>query len=83
MALPFAFTSVTSAHGSDLDSNFAAVGALGVIPGTVAGTNALVFTAAANTPTISAYANYLRFSFVAAGSNTAATTNGTVTSKET
>ena len=74
MALPFAFTAVTTAHGSDLDNNFAAVGALGTIPGTVAEINAIVFTAGANTPTISAYANYLRFSFIAVGTNTAATT---------
>lgn len=74
MALPFAFTSVTVAHGSDLDNNFAAVGALGIVPGTVTGTNSIVFTAGANTPTISAYANYLRFAFVAAATNTTATT---------
>jgi hypothetical protein len=57
MALPTAFSNNTAPTGPELDGNFAAVGALTVIPCTVAGTNTLVLTPNANTPTINAYAN--------------------------
>ncbi len=59
---------------SDLDLNFSAVGALTTIPCVVAGTDTLTLTALANCPTISAYANYLRVSGIAANSNSGATT---------
>lgn len=74
MALPTAFSNNTSPTGPQLDGNFAAVGALTVIPCTVAGTNTLVLTPNANTPTTNAYANYGRFSGVAAATNTGAVT---------
>lgn len=74
MTLPFLFKSVTAATGQDLDNDFAAVGQMGVLPCTVTGTNALVLTPGANTPTILAYSNYQRFSGVAANTNSAATT---------
>lgn len=73
MALPYLFANVTAATGPQLDADFAAVGALTVIPCTVAGTNSLTLTPAANTPTINVYANYLRLSGIAAATNTAAT----------
>jgi hypothetical protein len=57
-----------------LDQTFAAVVALGVVPCTAAGTNLITLSPASNTPTISAYANYLLFSFVALH-----TTTGSVT----
>lgn len=74
MALPYAFSAVTEANTSWLDSNFQAVGIMGTIPCTVAGTDALVFTQAVNTPTIAAYANYERFSGIVAVDNTTAVT---------
>lgn len=74
MALPTSFSNNTAPTGPELDDNFAAVGALTVIPCVAAGTNAITMTAAANTPTINAYANYLRISGVAAATNTGATT---------
>ena len=74
MALPYLFAGVTSGTGAQLDADFAAVGALGVFPCTVAGTNTITMTLAANTPTISAYSNYLRFSGIAAATNTTAVT---------
>lgn len=75
MALPNTFAAVTSATGAQLDANFNAVGNLGVIPCAVSGTNAITLTPTAGiTPTIAAYANYLRFGGVVAVTNTAATT---------
>lgn len=75
MALPFTFKSVTAATGLDLDNNFNAVGKLGVIPGAIAGTNTLTFTATAGvSPTITAYANYMRFGGVIAATNTTGVT---------
>lgn len=74
MALPNSFSNNTAPTGPELDDNFSAVGALTVIPCVVAGTNAITMTAAASTPTINAYANYLRISGVAATTNTGATT---------
>ena len=52
MSLPFAFAAVSTATGQNLDDDFAAVGALGVIPCTAAGTNAIILTPNANTPTV-------------------------------
>ena len=74
MGLPVTFGTETAATGGQLDQNFAAVGALGTIPCVITGTNGLTLTPAANTPTISAYSNYLRFSGVIA-----VTSTGTVT----
>lgn len=74
MALPIAFSNNTSPTGPQLDGNFAAVGALTVIACLVSGTNALVLTPNANSPTVVAYANYGRYSGVAVSSNTAAST---------
>lgn len=73
MALPNSFSNNTAPTGPQLDANFAAVGALTTIPCTIAGTNTLTFTPAANTPTINAYSNGLRISGVATATNTGAT----------
>ena len=74
MALPnVPYAAQTNPTMSELDQTFAAVGALGVVPCTASGTNTITLTPNANTPTISAYANYLRFSFIAA-----ATSSGSV-----
>jgi hypothetical protein len=74
MALPFTFSGLSTAQMSDLDANFAALGALTAIPCLVAGTNNLSLTPLANTPTLSAYGNYQPFVTVAAGGNTGAVT---------
>jgi len=74
MALPFTFAGVTNPVTSQLDANFAALGALTAIPCGVSGSNALVLTPAVNTPTVTAYANYQTFSGVAVLANTGAVT---------
>lgn len=74
MPLPIIFGPLTSISTTDFDENFAAVGALGVAPCSMTGTNAITLTPFADNPTISAYANYLVFSGVAAGTNTGPTT---------
>lgn len=73
MTLPTSFSNNTSPTGPQLDGNFSAVGALTVIPCTAAGTNTIVMTPNTNTPTVTAYANYGRYSGVAAATNTGAT----------
>lgn len=55
---------------SELDTTFAAVGALGVIPCTASGVNTLTLTPQANTPSVTAYANYQQFSFAAPADST-------------
>lgn len=70
MPLPVTFGNLTAAVTGDLDLNFAAVGALGLLPCTVSGTNTLLLTANPNTPTVSAYADYLSFLGVASATNT-------------
>lgn len=74
MAFPNTFAAVTTATGAQLDANFNAAGNLGVIPSAVSGGNTITLTPTAGiTPTIAAYANYMRFSGVVATTNTAAT----------
>ena len=70
MTLPNTFAGLTAPQMVFLDQNFAAVGALGIVPCTASGTNLITLTPLASTPTISAYANYLNFSFVAVNSTT-------------
>lgn len=72
MALPVAFTGNLTPTGEQLDQDLAALGALTPIPCTVAGTNAITLTPLANTPSVTAYANYGQFSGVAASTSTAA-----------
>lgn len=75
MTLPFSFaTQPGPIPLQELDANFNAVAALGVVPCTAVGTNAITLTPQANSPDISAYANYLRFGFVAAATATNAVT---------
>lgn len=72
MTLPVTFANL--AAGPELlslfDTQFAAVGALTVIPCTATGTNSLALTPFSNTPTVSAYANYALYSFVAPNTTT-------------
>lgn len=75
MPLPVTFASLASPVPlADLDLNFAAVGALATLPCAITGTNALTLTLGSNTPTISAYANYLRFSGSAANDSSSTVT---------
>lgn len=75
MALPNAFTSVTSATGAELDANFDAVAKLGIIPGVLTGTNTITHTPTTGiTPTISAYSDYLRVAGIVANLNTTGVT---------
>ncbi len=72
--LPYRFAPVTEATGAQLDADFDAVSALGIIPCTLSGTNAITFTPAADTPTQSAYANYKQYAGVVVNTTTGATT---------
>jgi len=74
MPLSTIFANLTSAAGAQLDQVLAQLGAITPIPCTVSGTNVLVLTPAANTPTIPAYANYLQVTGITAVSNTGAVT---------
>jgi hypothetical protein len=75
MALPVIFGPLSGDIPlNDLDTNFNAVALLGTIPCTVSGTNTLTLVPNANTPTISGYSNYLRFSGIVAVTNTGAVT---------
>lgn len=71
MPLPYIFAAVTELDTPALDANFAALGALTVIPCTCAGTNALTLTPVANTPTVSAYTSISPvFAFIAVNTST-------------
>lgn len=77
MPLPVTFGSLSGQIPlSDLDTMFAAVALLGVIPCTVAGTNTLTLTPTTSpaTPTVSSYQNYMAFAGIAANANTGAVT---------
>lgn len=74
MPLPYIFAGLTTPLMSDLDSNFAALGALTPIPCLVSGTNALTFTPNGNTPTIPAYVNFQAFLGSSVATNTGAVT---------
>lgn len=77
MTLPTTFGPLTGQIPlSDLDANFAALGAISTIPCGVTGTNTISLTPLANTPSIPAYANYMAFSGIAAASNTGPATAG-------
>ncbi len=68
------FASVNSATGQQLDDNLTAVSNQAPIPCTVSGTNDITLTQRANTYTVTAYANNMQLSGVAAGSNSTAMT---------
>lgn len=74
MALPFQFANVTTLVTSQLDANYNALGALTPIPCSSSGSNVVTLTPLANTPTVSAYSNYIQFTFISASSNTSTTT---------
>ena len=74
MALPYSFSANTSPTGVQLDANQAALGAQGIVPCTVSGTNTLTLTQLSNTSTVAAYANYNKYSGIAAATNTGAMT---------
>ena len=75
MALPNTpYAANTTPQMINLDQTFAAVAALGTVPCTATGTNALTLTPGANTPTISVYVDFLKFTFAAP-----ATSSGLVT----
>jgi hypothetical protein len=74
MPLPYTFANLADAQMAWLDDNFAALGALTPIPCSVTGTNAVVLTQNADTPTVAAYANYAIFSGVCVSANTGAAT---------
>ena len=77
MALPVTFATLPAGNQplSLFDTQFAAVGAIGVIPCAAAGQNSIALTPNANTPTISGYTDLApSFSYVAAQ-----TSNGSVT----
>lgn len=79
MTLPVTFATLTAGNQplSLIDTQSAALGALGVIPCAAAGQNAITLTPNANTPTISGYTDLApSFSFVAAQtSNSSVTLN--------
>lgn len=77
MALPVTFATLAAGNQplSLFDTQFAAVGALGVIPCAAAGQNSITLTPNANTPAVSSYTDLApSFSYVAAQ-----TSNGSVT----
>lgn len=76
MALPniFATQPTGNVPAAFLDQNFAALGAIDCVPGTVAGVDALVYTPAANAPSITSYQQLQGFSFKAVASNTSGVT---------
>lgn len=77
MPLPTTFATLAGGNQplSLLDTQFAAVAALGAIPCTCAGTNTLALTPNANTPTVSSYPDLQpSFVFVAAQTSTGAVT---------
>lgn len=69
---PGPYASLTNPNMSNLDQSIAALGAMGVIPCTATGTNTIALAPNANTPSLSGYANYQLFSFVAAATSTGA-----------
>lgn len=76
MALPNILATLTAGNQplSKIDQNFAALGAIATIPGTVTGTNAIAFTPAALTPTVAAYNQLQAYRFVAAATSSGAVT---------
>lgn len=73
MALPFAFSNNTTPTGPQLDADLQQLGEQSVRPCTAAGTNSITLALNANVSAITSYANYQRFSAVAAATNTGAT----------
>ncbi len=73
MPLPQIFATVpanTRVAGQALDTDLDQIGTMGVYPCSCSGTNSIALVPFPNLPTLSAYANYQRFAFVAAGTST-------------
>lgn len=79
MPLPITFGTTTNPTGQELDQQFATLALTGVMPCTIAGTNVLALTPAANAPTISLYSQGQLFGGILGGSNTGATTAAVAT----
>jgi hypothetical protein len=74
MTLPYAFSNNTSPTGGQLDADLFAVAALGILDGTVTGTNAITFTQNSNQPVVSVYTNSQKFAFTAVANSTSSVT---------
>lgn len=75
MSLPFIFANLAGdVPAADLDTNLNAVAAMGTTQTTATGATTIALVQNSNQPTIAAYANYLAFAFIAAG-----TSSGSVT----
>lgn len=74
MALPVLFGNLNQGTGDELDQNFAALGAIATIPGTIAGTNSLTFSALSGSPAVTALANGNSFVGQATNTNNASVT---------
>jgi hypothetical protein len=72
MSLPWTFGPQSSVTLPMLNDNFVALGALTPIPCAITGTTTLTLTPLTNTPTISAYANYMQFTGIAPATNAGA-----------
>ena len=70
----FASLGVGPGTTPQLDANLTTLSNLVPIPCTAAGINALILTSTAGAAALSAYANYMQFTFIAAAANTGATT---------
>lgn len=70
MSLPNSFGNEPNPVMSELDVNFAALGAISYVPCTAAGTNTITLTPRANTPAINGYSQLQGYPFVAVGTNT-------------
>lgn len=70
MPLTTLFANLTDPTGPELDEDLSELGAVGVIPCSVSGTNTLTLTPLQPTPDRAAYANYMMWSGIAAATNT-------------
>lgn len=76
MAFPIIFAQLAAGVQPlvDFDQMFGVVGSMGTVFCTATGSNAIALAPSTNMPTISAYANYQAFGFVAVASSTGAVT---------
>lgn len=70
MALPSSFSNESNPIMSELDANFAALGAISYVPCTASGTNTITLTPKTNTPAINGYSQLQGYPFVATTTNT-------------
>lgn len=74
MVLPATFSNNTNPTGPQLDACLAEIAYTGITPCTATGTNSITLTPLPNTATVSVYANYQLFGFVAAATTTSGVT---------